>query len=145
MKKVLVLVFAFSIALTGCKKEAEQIVSKPLDTVKGAAVAASASPTPTPSQTVIRTATPTPSASASPIPADKEALKGAGEEIYNPLWLKALTVFLATAMATMLAVGFYQVFKDGGDVEDASSGLAEASSDGIGTEVADLAAVAAGH
>jgi hypothetical protein len=146
---ILTLIVAGSIALTGCKKEADQIVSKPLDTVKGATVAASASPTPKPSPTVRRTATPrpsaSPSASASPILTDKETLKGAvEEEIYNPLWLKVLTGFLALAMVALLGFAIYGVGMGGDVVEDETSSDLGSSDGGEGLGISLKEPVAAG-
>jgi hypothetical protein len=144
MKKVLIAVMAFSIVLSGCKKEADQIVSKPLEAVKGSVVAASSTPTPRPSPTVVRTATPRPSASASPIPSDKEVLKGAVEEIYNPIWLRVVSGLIALAMATLLGVAIFYVGMGNDGVGDLDSDIL--SDDSIGDEVVEVvAAVAAGH
>jgi hypothetical protein len=65
---ILTLIVAGSIALTGCKKEADQIVSKPLDTVKGSAIASSPSPS------VRHSPTPSPSASPATELTDGQAL-----------------------------------------------------------------------
>jgi uncharacterized lipoprotein NlpE involved in copper resistance len=101
MKKVLVLVFAFSLVLTGCKKEADQIMSKPLSEAQGSVVAHH---------------TPTPS----PIPTDEEYVKGAvgaGVAEYDDdvatigRWV-AVGVFSALALA--IAHAIYRMCKDGG-------------------------------
>jgi hypothetical protein len=88
---ILTLVVAGSIALTGCKKEAEQIVSKPLGEVKGTAVAVRHTPTPTPSA----------SPSASPIPTDEEYVKGEFDE-NMPVWQQVGNVLVLTAMAVIV-------------------------------------------
>jgi hypothetical protein len=51
MKRGLFLVMIFSIAFAGCRKEVNQVVSRPLNEVKDSVVAASPTPTPTPSPT----------------------------------------------------------------------------------------------
>jgi hypothetical protein len=113
----LALTVAFSLVLTGCKKEADQIVSTPLGEIKGA-VAASPSPT------VIHT----PSPSASAIPTDEEYVKGAvgaGVAEYDDdlatigRWV-AVGVFSALALAIVHAI--YRMCKGGGAVEDDAAG-----------------------
>jgi hypothetical protein len=102
---ILTLMVAGSIALTGCKKEAEQIVSKPLETVKGAGVAASASPTPSP--TVRRTATPSPA----PTNDDEEFVKGITDEELEamPVWQQVGIggALWAGVVASAVVVGYW--------------------------------------
>jgi hypothetical protein len=99
---ILSLMVAGCIVLTGCKKEAEQIVSKPMDTLKGGAVAAS----PTPSPTARRT--PRPSASASPAPTNiDEFVKGIEDDEFQamPVWQQVGVV--AALSAGVLAVIYW--------------------------------------
>jgi hypothetical protein len=115
MRSLLVLFLAFSIVLGGCKKEADQIVSKPLDTVKGSAIAASPSPSPT----VIQTSTPTPSASPSPVADDEEYVKGAAgagiDEAGMPIWRRVAIGVVAIGAIAFVIYGIYRLRHRGAD------------------------------
>jgi hypothetical protein len=52
MKKLLIVVMAFSLGFAGCRKEANQVVSRPLNEVQGSLVA-SPSPSPSPTAEVV--------------------------------------------------------------------------------------------
>jgi hypothetical protein len=54
-----VLAMAFSLVFAGCKKEADRVVSRPLNEVQGSVVA-TPTPTPSPSPSVRATVSPTP-------------------------------------------------------------------------------------
>jgi hypothetical protein len=69
MKKTFVLLFAFSLVLSGCRKEANQLVSKPIEP----AVAVHNTPTPSP--------TPTPTPSPSPTVVDEQHFFTAGRVV----------------------------------------------------------------
>jgi hypothetical protein len=87
MKKLLIIVMAFSLAFSGCRKEAEQIVSRPLNEVKDSVVVASPTPTPTPIPS------PSPSGSPSPTEVNKvlwDLVGGAGELLY--MWAVAFAI-----------------------------------------------------
>jgi hypothetical protein len=116
MKKVLFFVMAFSLVLTGCRKEANQVVSRPLSEAQGIVVAASPTPTPTPRPT--RSPTPTPSPSDSPNPPEESWLSLAGQlllYIVVTSLVGGCVIFCAFFLPELLANRYPQYFAQQGD------------------------------
>jgi hypothetical protein len=93
MKKVLIAVMAFSLGFAGCRKEANQVVSRPLNEVQGSVVA-----------------TPTPTPSPSPISEDEEFVRGAGGG-RTPFWLRVVEGSALICGIALVIYGGYRVYR----------------------------------